>query len=183
MMGGAGNPGPDPFTSLLGVVGDPKGTAERIKKLQAATQEHDKALEALVTKAAELDTREQKIKQDEKRIAKLETNLQNDRDELKLRVDALSRAEKVSKDYEGTLEVRNQAEQVSWNDRHAELVSRDNGLKDREVELDKKAKALDAQAKELVTDREKLNKFQNELLAKQTDLDERFDTLKKLVNG
>jgi septal ring factor EnvC (AmiA/AmiB activator) len=181
-MGGAGNPGPDPFTSLLGIVGDPKATAERIKKLQGATQEHDKALEALVTRQVEFDTREQKIKQDEKRIAKLETNLQNERDELKLRADALARAEKATKEYEGTLAVRNQAEQVSWNDRHAELVTRDNGLKDREVTLEKRAKELFARSKEIEDDRAKLTKLEQDLLAKQADLDTRFDTLKKLVS-
>lgn len=183
MMGGSANPGADPFTSLLGIVGDPKATAERIKKLKAATEEHDKALNALVAKLAELDTREQKIKQDEKRIEKAETKLQADRDQLTLATESLARAEKATKEYEGTLAVRNQAEQVSWNDRHAELVTRDNGLKDREVALDKQAKELERQAQMIEDDRAKLAKLQTELLNKQTDLDTRFDTLKKLVNG
>ena len=172
---------PDPFTSLLNIVGDPEGTKERIEQLQKATKANEASYKELATRQAELDAlsialdnREADIEKEHGRVADLKLSL-DAREKVLARqehdqVDTVTKAAAER----GAVAKEMGDQQRALDSREAALVERAAELKAREADLDAKLKAVEAQ-------QNKVAAWEVDVSKREAEIDRRVAAFRELV--
>jgi DNA repair exonuclease SbcCD ATPase subunit len=175
------DPGPDPMTSMLEILGDPEALAARIKELKAATAKSVKALEKAKAAEAELDARAKDL---DVREQALETQAL-----------ALNARTTVLDEYEKTMRVEHDeaaqlVDQITKREQAtakvsaaltAEYAQREEALAAREAIYDEHVGRLEAEQQRLDDLQKKLIEFERRVKERQHDIEARYEKLKELV--
>jgi chromosome segregation ATPase len=181
MSGSRGAAGPDPFTSLLGIVGDPKGTKERIEQLQKATAANEESLEALAIKRAELDALAIKLDNREADIEKAQGKVDDQIAALDARERVVARNEQDQGDIVRKLAADRSDAAKTLADSQATASELHKALAAREAELNARAADLETKAHALESERAKIAEYEADVTKRAADLDKRIAAMRELV--
>ena len=183
MSGSRGDAGA--LMALLNIVGDPKATTERIKQLQEATAANEKSLEKLKTKEADLDARGLELDVRETELEKSDGRVLDIAAALEAREKVIARSEHelalALSTEKAQAQTHVQSEQQKLDEQAAALAKLTDDVTGREKTVKAREHELDGLEQMVNDDRAKLSKFERELLARQAEIDKRYEALKALV--